>query len=127
MRAAFEVEPYGHTRQCRAPVNDAYAPGVQRTQRNWPGFDLAKPARQRRSVASPPVRTTVSTPALGTATGRPAHVSTDACKVRKCERSRGITELPSTCRDFAHSVPMHSLRRCASRRLVANGTYSALR
>jgi len=41
VHAAFEVLPYGHTGQCREPVNDAYDPGVQRTQRNWPAFDLA--------------------------------------------------------------------------------------
>ena len=67
MRAAFDVLPYGHTVQCSDPVDDVYAPGVQRTQRYWPGCDLAKPGRQRRNVVAPPSSMMISTPALGTA------------------------------------------------------------
>ena len=43
VRPALEVVPYGHTVQCKLPVVEEYAPGVQRTQRYWPGCDLAKP------------------------------------------------------------------------------------
>ena len=70
MRAALEVLPYGHTRQCSAPADVAYEPEVQRTQRKPPGCDLAKPGRQRRSVVPPPPNMMISAPALGTAADR---------------------------------------------------------
>ena len=68
MRAALEVEPYGHTRQCTDPDADAKEPTVQRTQQNPPGRDLAKPGRQWRIVLpNAPALPTISTPALGAA------------------------------------------------------------
>ena len=36
MRPVLEVVPYGHTVQFKDPVDEEYAPGVQRTQRYWP-------------------------------------------------------------------------------------------
>jgi hypothetical protein len=70
VRAELEAVPYGHARQCSEPVDDENDPAGQRTQRYWPGRDLAKPGRQRRSVVPPPSSTRISTPALGTAAFR---------------------------------------------------------
>ena len=67
MRAAFDVLPYAQARQWNEPDADANDPGVQRTQRYWPGCDLAKPGRQRRSVVAPPASMMISMPAFGTA------------------------------------------------------------
>jgi len=71
VRAAFDVEPYGHARQWSEPDAAAYDPTVQNTQRKPPGRDLAKPGRQRRSVLCSvsvlPLSSMISAPAFGTA------------------------------------------------------------
>ena len=95
----FEVVPYGHSWQCIAPVNDAYDPGVQRTQRYWPGCDLAKPGRQRLSVVAPPSSTMISTPALGTAAGKHGDMYMTMC-------TEQTAALPA-CNACAHGAETH--------------------
>ena len=90
MRAVLEVEPCAHSWQWCDPVAAAIDPAGQCTQRNVPGRDLAWPGRQCRSVVSPPLSTTISTPALGTATGkglnRVAYASKHALSQRRAVR-----------------------------------------